>query len=114
MDDREAARELLRDLGASEEQLASAEQQRDLQGFVSDVVLARGRTLTVADVAARAKVDPERVVAMWRALGVTVEDPTAPIFSEEDAGITEIVLHRGVFDDEKGDDVLRVIGGSVA
>ena len=114
MEDREAARALLRELGASDEQLAAAEQQRDLQGFVSDVLLARGRTLSAADVGARAGADPERVLAMWRALGVTVDDSTSALFSEEDAALTEVVLNRGVFDDEKGDDVLRVIGGSVA
>ena len=113
MDDREAARAFLRELGASEEQLSAADQERDFQGFVSDVLLARGHTLSLVEVAARCEVEPQRVTAMWRSLGVTVDDPDAPLFSDDDAALARVVLHRGIFSD-KFDDVLRVIGSSVA
>jgi adenylate cyclase len=113
-EDRAAARQLLLDLGATDEQLAAAEGRRDLQGFVSDLVLARGRDLSADDVAGRVGVDIERVVGLWRALGVNVDDPSAPLFTEEDLGITDIILNRGVFSDEKGYDVLRVVGTSLA
>lgn len=112
--DRAAARQLLRELGASDEQLAAAEEGRDLQGFASDLVLSRGRTLGAADIAARCSIDVDRVTSMWRNVGIAVPDDATPLFSEEDAAISEVILTRGVFSDHKGDDVLRVVGGSIA
>ncbi len=113
-DDHEAARTLLRELGATDDQLAEGGTSRGLHGFVSDLVLGRDHKLSADDVATRTSVDLDRVVGLWRTFGVTVDEPTAAMFSEEDLAITDVIINRGVFGDDRGEDVLRVVGASMA
>jgi adenylate cyclase len=101
----------LRSLGATEEQIAAARRECRLAGLAADLVLAEGATLSAADVASRAGVDVDRVIALWRLLGVAVPEPRRPMFSERDASFTAQSLALGP--NGPHDELLRVLGSSL-
>jgi adenylate cyclase len=102
----------LRTLGASEEQIAAAGREGRLAGLAADVVLSRDATLTARDVAAQSGLDVDRVVSLWRLLGVVVPGADTPMFSERDARFTREVVAIGKVGPE--DELLRVLGSSLA
>ena len=102
----------LRSLGASEAQIAEARREDNLAGLAADVVLTKDATLTAVDVEAQAGVEVDRVIALWRLLGVVVPDALTPMFSERDAQFTREVAGIGKLGAK--DELLRVLGSSLA
>jgi adenylate cyclase len=102
----------LRSLGATEEQIDTARRECHLAGLAADLVLAEGANLSGVDVAVRAGVDVDRVVAVWRLLGVAVPDAETPMFSERDAAFTAQAAALGPMGPR--DELLRVLGSSLA
>ena len=102
----------LRSLGATEEEIAIARREGHLTGLAADVVLAEGATLSATDVAAEAGMDVDRVVSLWRLLGVVVPDADRAMFSERDARFTRQALEIGPIGEQ--DELLRVLGSSLA
>jgi adenylate cyclase len=102
----------LRSLGATEGQIAAARRENRLAGLAADVVLTEGETLTAADVEAQTGIELDRVIALWRLLGVVVPDAETPMFSERDARFTREVIDIGKLGDK--DELLRVLGSSLA
>ncbi len=103
---------VLRSLGATDEQLEVAGRDGHLIGLAADLVLTQGDVLTAADLAARAEVPVEVVVALWRTLGVAVPDGQLPMFSERDAEFTSFILRTNPVGSH-GDELLRVLGSSL-
>ena len=102
----------LRSLGASEAQIAAAHRENNLAGLAADLVLTKDATLTAEDVEARTGVEVDRVIALWRQLGVVVPDAETPMFSERDAEFTHEVVDIGKLGEK--DELLRVLGSSLA
>ncbi len=103
---------LLRSLGGTDEQIAKARRDCRLASLAGDLVLSRGADLSATTVAARAGLDVDRVLGLWRTLGVTVPDAERPMFSEGDAELTVHALrfeHLG----RHGDELFRVLGSSL-
>jgi adenylate cyclase len=101
----------LRSLGATTEQIAAATAEGHLAGLAGDTVLGEGLVLTAADLAARAGTDVDRVRGIWQLLGVSV--PEGAAFSERDARFTADAIQLGLVD-HLGDELLRVLGSSMA
>jgi adenylate cyclase len=101
--------DFLQSLGATDDQIADARREGRLAGLAADVVLSRDQTLTAWDVADQSGIDVDRVVTLWRVLGVMVPDADTPMFSERDAGFTQVAA----IGSEK-DELLRVLGSSLA
>ena len=100
-------------MGAGEEQIATARRECHIAGLAGDLVLAEGAALTAGDLAARAGVDVDAVLSLWRTLGVVVPDEQRPMFSERDADFTSFVIKFkpvGL----RGDELFRVLGSSLA
>jgi adenylate cyclase len=108
--DSEEIDDFLLSLGATGEQIADARRECRLAGLAADVVLSRDATLSATDVAAQAGLDVDRVIALWRLLGVVVPDAETPMFSERDARFTRQTAEIGTPKDE----LLRVLGSSLA
>jgi adenylate cyclase len=104
--------EFLRSLGATQEQIDEARRECHLAGLAADLVLTEGANLSAAEVATQAGFDVDRVVAVWRLLGVAVPDPDRPMFSERDARFTAQAVALGPFGPR--DELLRVLGNSLA
>jgi adenylate cyclase len=104
----------LRSLGATEEQIVSAESHGKLAELGADLVLRRADALSAADVARIVGVPVETVTGMWQALGIPVEDPEARMFSHSDTGVVQGLLSAKMFAHTSGDELLRVLGSSVA
>jgi len=103
----------LRSLGATDEQIRTADRECRLPGLAGDLVLARGAHLTAADVAARAGVDVPVVLGLWRMLGVVVPDEFRPMFCERDAQFTAIAAQLEPVGSH-GDELFRILGSSLA
>jgi class 3 adenylate cyclase len=121
MDDQEGAlgreevvvREWLEALGATPEQVDAAERMHNQGGLASDLVLSRGAALSARDVALRAGVDADTVVAAYRDVGVSVPDPDARMFTEDDVSIFSQLAQAGEAGIVTGSELLRVIAGAL-
>ncbi len=60
---------------------------------LEDQLLGGPRTLTLAQLAARAGVSESAATTFWRALGMPVSDPEAVEFTEEDARVIGALVH---------------------
>jgi adenylate cyclase len=103
----------LRSLGADDDRIAAAHRGGFLAGLAGDLVLAEGATRSARDLAEAAGQDVERVLGLWHTLGVSVPGPDVPMFTERDERFIRAILSietvtRG------GDELLRVLGGSMA
>jgi adenylate cyclase len=114
LDHAEAAlREWLAAHGATAEQIEAFEREGHADGLASDLVLSRGATFSARDVALRTGLDVETVVAVYRDLGVSVPDPDAPQFTDDDVALISQLsraVESGIATDS---DVLRVIAGAM-
>ena len=72
----------LRSLGASDEQIETAERHCDLSRLPTDLVLNQGVRFNADELALRAGVDVQVVLELWRMLGIAVPDNGHPMFSE--------------------------------
>jgi adenylate cyclase len=104
---------LLRSLGGTDEQIAEARRQCRMASLAGDLVLAQGANLSAVDVAERAGTDVDQVVTLWRTLGVSVPDAERPMFSEQDARLSEHAL-RFERVGAHGDELFRVLGNALA
>ena len=105
--------DFLRSLGATDDQIETARRECHLARLATDLVLAEGTDLSPSDLAGRAATTRDRVVALWRTLGVGVPDEDAPFFSERDAAFTSLVLHQELLGGG-GDELFRVLGAALA
>jgi adenylate cyclase len=105
--------EFLLSLGATPQQIAEADPAA-LTGLGADLVFAAAEGLTAVEVAARAGTSVDRVVGIWRALGVEVGEPDTPMFSTADVGLVETLTSVDLFTDDEGDELLHVVGGALA
>lgn len=69
----------------------AGDDERSTVAALEEALLGGPRALTAADVAARAGVDPERVLRYRRLFGLPAADPSAPVFTEADAGAAGVV-----------------------
>jgi class 3 adenylate cyclase len=121
MDDHEAAldqeeaavRQWLADLGATPEQIAAAERVHNPDGLASDLVLSRGAILSARDIARRTGLDVETVLAVYRDLGVSVPDPDAPQFTDDDVTLISQLSRAEETGISTGTEVLRVVAGAI-
>ena len=104
--------DVLRSLGATQDQIDTARRECHFVGLAADLVLSRGAVLSAADLAERTGVTAGVVLSLWRTLGVAVPDEHRPMFSERDAEFTSFMIETrpvGSHDDE----LLRVLGSSL-
>lgn len=104
---------LLAGLGADPTTIAEAVRTRSSEALAGDLVLDRGAALSARDVAARAGIEPARVQAMYRDLGVPVPDPDAPRFTEADLRLVDRLVRAKREGIVHGNDLLRVIAGAM-
>jgi class 3 adenylate cyclase len=114
LDQEEAAvRQWLAALGATPEQIAAAERVHNPDGLASDLVLSRGAILSARDIARRTGLDVETVLAVYRDLGVSVPDPDAPQFTDDDVTLISQLSRAEETGISTGTEVLRVVAGAI-
>ena len=109
----EAVDAFLRSLGATEDQIGTAWRNCRIASLAGDLVFAEGATLSAADLAVRAGVPRDTVLSVWRTLGIVVPDEDYAMFTERDAEFVAFLVNEspvGAY----GDELLRVIGGSLS
>ncbi|MBV8950372.1 MAG: hypothetical protein JOZ99_05825, partial [Actinobacteria bacterium] len=99
-------------LGATDQQIEAAWRDCHVVGLAADVVLARDGKFSASDVAVSTGVDVDVVVAIWRLLGVSVPNVTAPLFSDFDARLTGRLVQFGPVG--PNNELLRVLGSALA
>jgi adenylate cyclase len=105
--------DLLRSLGATDEQVREARRKGGLAALAGDLVLDRGATLTAADLAVRSGTTVDDVLAMWRTMGVDVPDGDRAMFTEGDAEFTCFLVQANPVGPHGGE-LLRVLGNSLS
>ncbi len=105
--------DFLRSLGATEEQIRQARRLDSQAALAGDLALARGATLTAADLADRAGTTVQNVLDMWRTMGVVVPDADRPLFSEDDLEFTRFLVSANPVGTHGGE-LLRVLGTSLS
>jgi adenylate cyclase len=103
----------LRSLGATDQQIDTARRECRLAGLATDLVLAEGADLSAVDLAARASVELDLVLGLWRLLGVAIPDEYRPMFSERDALFTAHAVQLKPVG-SYGDELFRILGSSLA
>lgn len=112
----EALRAWFAALGATSEQIAAAERERNPEGLASDLVLGRGATFSVRDVGRRTGLDMHAVLAIYRDLGVSVPDPDAPQFTDDDVALISRLSwadRNGFSTGPGGPGMLRVVASAI-
>jgi adenylate cyclase len=104
--------EYLEGLGATPEQLAYAIRTGHAGGLSGDLVLSRDATMTVGQLAAVAGLPEEKILSIWRDMGI-VPEPGEVRFSKADVEILETLLSATDLE-LKGGELLRVIGASMS
>lgn len=113
-DQEEAAlREWLAAFGATPEQIAAAERERNPDGLASDLVLSRGATFSARDVARQMGLDVSAVLAVYRDLGVSVRDPDAPQFTDDDVALISKLSWAAKNGFTTGPELLRVVASAI-
>jgi adenylate cyclase len=107
-----ALTEYLRSLGGSDEQIEEARRNCRMASLAGDLILAGGAHLSAEDIARSAGTDVDRVMGLWRTLGVVVPDPRTRMFTDDDAQLTVYAL---TFESKAhGDELFRVLGSSLS
>jgi adenylate cyclase len=83
------------------------------EALAGDLVLRRGAELSAREVAARAGSSLDKVVGMFRDLGVAVPDLDAPQFTDVDVMFVERMSMAGELGIVRGPDLLRVVAGAM-
>jgi adenylate cyclase len=102
----------LRSLGATDEQIETARRECSLARLPADLILTKDAALSAVEMAARAGVDVDDVVRLWRTLGVTVPDSRRRLFTERDASLTALALQLEPVG-AHADELFRVLGNSL-
>ena len=111
--DETAVREWLAAFGATPEQIAAAERDRNPDGLASDLVLRRGATFSARDVARQTELDVQAVLAVYRDLGVSIPDPDAPQFTDDDVALIGKLSWAAKNGFSTGPELLRVVAGAI-
>jgi adenylate cyclase len=106
--------DFLRSLGATSEQIAEAHTRSNLIGLGADLVFTAPESLTATELAQRLGVPVDRVVDIWRALGVEVPGPATAMFSADDVGLMATLTSVDLFTDAEGDELMHVIGSALS
>jgi adenylate cyclase len=111
-------RSMLLDLGATEEEItrAVADDTVDLL-MVDRMLVPAERRMTPQEVAERTGIPLEVANRIWRALGFLDVGDTDPVFTEMDIealNLFRAMMAMGLFDEESGLHMARVIGSSMA
>jgi adenylate cyclase len=106
--------QLLRDLGATDDDLAANREDDDRVRLAGDLVLRGGQTLTVEQAAARAGVRSEVVRHIYGMLGVKLGD--GPVLGDADVALVRMTTSSGggAFTQATGDQLLRVVASSTS
>jgi len=121
MDDPEGAfeqadaelREWLIAHGATVEQIEMLEREGHAEGLASDLVLSRGATLSARDVARRAGLALDVVLAIYRDFGISVPDANAPQFTDDDVTLVTQLAQVATSGIATGQELLRVVAGAM-
>jgi adenylate cyclase len=113
-EDKEELSDFLLSLGATRDEIRRAEEEGRRGQLAGDLALTSGTHLSARDLARKASLDLDEVVGLWRAVGVEVEDPDEAMFSDEDLAHVTTLCGIDLFEHDKGDEVLRVVGSSLA
>lgn len=108
-----ALREWLAALGATPDQIAAAERERNPDGLASDLVLSRGATFSARDVERQTGLDVPAVLAIYRDLGVSIPDPDAPQFTDDDVALISKLSWAAENGFSTGPGLLRVVAGAI-
>lgn len=101
--------------GVTLAQMVRAARETSLSGVAGDLVLRPPPRLTLAEVAERAGLTPERVEEILFAAGIAPVDPEEPAFSEDDApSFAAFAVGAATFGDEATRRFSRIIGSSLA
>jgi class 3 adenylate cyclase len=99
--------------GADPQRAAQAIAEGRTDALASDLTMMRGADLSARDVAARAGVDLDKVLAFYYLAGVPVPDVDARQFTESDAVLVSRLVTAVDVGIVRGDDLLRVIAGAM-
>lgn len=106
--------ELLRDLGASDDEIERAAADGRLAAFAVDLVFRRRGTRTPSEVAAAVGIDESIVIEVYRLLGVPLR-PDDSVLGDADVEMLRAAIQGFVTTDVPGgDDMLRVVATSLA
>ena len=105
--------ELVRAHGATPDQIATAG-ALGLRSLAADLVLSASQDTSARQLAEGAGIGLDAAVAIWRALGVDVPDPDAALFSANDIVLTREVVAADLPAHGDADELLRVVGSSLA
>ncbi len=104
--------EFLTGLGATPQDLADAAKTGHLGGLAGDLVLARSAEMDVGELARAAGVEEDKVVLMWREMGLLPESGDVR-FGARDLEVVRLLVSASELE-VKGAELLRVIGASLA
>jgi adenylate cyclase len=111
-------RQILRDLGASEEEIARAERDEVIDLLLVDRTLfPSGNRYTQLEVATLTDLPPELLKRLWRALGFLDVDDHERVFTDLDLEAAEMfkdMLSSGMVEVESSVQLARVLGSSMA
>jgi class 3 adenylate cyclase len=99
--------------GATLEQIEVSERDGHADGLASDLVLGRGATLSAGDLAHRTGLDVDMVIAIYRDFGISVPDPNAPQFTEDDVTLVTQLAQASASGIASGQELLRVVAGAM-
>src|ERR1700722_10041647 len=102
----------LRSIGATDEQIQTAERDSSLSRLPTDLVLNQGVRFNADELALRSGVEVDVVLDLWRMLGVSVPDTSHPMFSQRDAVFTSLAVKFESVESHAGE-LFRVLGGSL-
>jgi class 3 adenylate cyclase len=106
-------REWLITHGATVEQIEMLEREGHGDGLASDLVLSRGASLSARDVARRAGLDVDTVLAIYRDFGISVPDANAPQFTDDDVTLVTQLVQVGASGIATVEELQRVVAGAM-
>ncbi len=101
-------------LGATPEKIAEAETRSSLVGLGADLVFSAPGAFSARELAARAGIPVDAVMDIWRALGVEVVGPDAPLFSDDDVRLVRTLAAVDLFTADESNEILHVAGSALA
>jgi adenylate cyclase len=110
-DSSERFAEFLEHLGATDLQIAEALSTGKAERIASDLVLARGSDMTLADLARTSGVDASKIASIWRDLGINVR-PKDERFGDRDLEVIKLLVSASGLE-IRGAELLRVIGAAL-
>jgi class 3 adenylate cyclase len=99
--------------GATVEQIEMLEREGHREGLASDLVLSRGASLSARDVARRAGLDVDTVLAIYRDFGISVPDANAPQFTDDDVTLVTQLVQVGKSGIATVEELQRVVAGAM-